>query len=867
MSLKLMKVLSILVVLSLFLVACNGAAQSTEIPQNTNPPANTIAPESPTSAPAAAPTQPVVVEQPKTSRLGGWLDKIIFSAIPDAEPAVAQIQAGAIDLYSAAIDKADVYEKVLADPSLSSAKVYGSSNQILFNTVQCTDTNLLNPFTDMKIREAMNWAIDRNYVVQEIFGGLAKAKYTPFTTAFPDYARYADIFGAVETKYAYDLEKAKAVVNAQMPTLGATMGADGKWQYKGKPVVVIGLIRTEDKRKEIGNYFANQMELLGFTVDRQEKIRVEAAPIWQGDPLPCTFNYYTAGWISPQIYRDEGLNFDQYNTGKLTQITVMNAYQPSAVLLKMSDDLYTNNFKSMDERRELFSKAVPMSMEESWWGVWVNDSIAFEAFSNKVEGASDLAAGFGSQLFPFTIRKIGNEGGEVKIANSALLVDAWNPVAGSNWVDDNIVRGMTVDYGIVYNPYTGLIMPKLVQKSEVLAEEGLPIAEPQSDWTTLNFAKEIVVPDDAWVDWDATNQKFITAAEKHAADPAWTQTAKIKNTVVYIPELWKTTWHDGSSFTPADFVFGLIMHFDPGKAESKIYDEDMGSSLATFLNHFKGVRIVSTDPLTIETYDDQYQLDAENNAKDWFPNYYTLTSYAGGMMAWHNLAPAIQGEADGKMAFTKNKSTLKEVDYTSQISGPTLDVQMAYVDQYIADKYIPFAPTMGAYVTADEAVARYNNLKAFYAAHKHMVIGTGPYIIDQVFPVEGSITVVRNENYLFPADQFAGFSSPEMMTLAVEGPAAVFAGEVATFDVSLKFGDQPYPVKSVDSISYTLFNSNGESIYTGKVDFVADGQYSITLSTEVTAQLTEGTSKLSVAAASKTVSLPAFETVEFVVTK
>ncbi len=119
------------------------------------------------------------VEKPKTSRLGGWLDKIIFSAIPDAEPAVAQIQAGAVDIYSATIDKADVYEKVLGDPSLSSAKVYGSSNQILFNTVQCTDTSLLNPFTDMKIREAMNWAIDRNYVVQEIFGGLAKAKYYP----------------------------------------------------------------------------------------------------------------------------------------------------------------------------------------------------------------------------------------------------------------------------------------------------------------------------------------------------------------------------------------------------------------------------------------------------------------------------------------------------------------------------------------------------------------------------------------------------------------------------------------------------------------------------------------------------------------
>ncbi len=54
MSLKSMKLLSLLVVLSLFLVACNGAAQPTEIPQNTDPPTDTSAPESPTSEPAPA---------------------------------------------------------------------------------------------------------------------------------------------------------------------------------------------------------------------------------------------------------------------------------------------------------------------------------------------------------------------------------------------------------------------------------------------------------------------------------------------------------------------------------------------------------------------------------------------------------------------------------------------------------------------------------------------------------------------------------------------------------------------------------------------------------------------------------------------
>jgi hypothetical protein len=965
-------VISLVVLMSMFLGACAPAATvapaapATEAPAA---PATTVATEAPAAPAAAAPA----TEAPKFNGKGGWLDKVVFSAIPDAEPAVAQIQAGTVDVYSATIDKADVFEKVKADANLAYAMTYGSSNQMLLNTVTCTDKTKLNPFSNQNIREAMNWAIDRNYVVQEIFGGLAKPKFNPFTTAFPDYARYADLFSAVETKYAYNLDKAKAVVDTEMPKMGATKGTDGKWQYQGKPVVLIGLIRTEDKRKEIGNYFSNQMETLGFTVDRQEKIRKEASPIWQGDPLPCTFNFYTAGWISPQIYRDEGLNFIQYNTGQLQQLPVMNAYEPTKELADVESKLYTNAFTSMDERRTLWDKALTMSMQQSWWGIWVNDSITFEAYSKNVEGASDLAGGMaGAQVYPYTARITGKEGGELRIANSAILVDAWNPIAGSNWIDDTIIRNFTTDYGVIYNPYTGLLMPKLVTKAEMVAQEGLPIAKPQGDWMTLSTAAKIDVPDDAWVDWDAITQKFVTAAEgkakvavaadqvskveakltellaavkmskldaatlttlltdfgtfynttagttidvaakvaeadtvtaisdkvtevtalktdaeKVTALTSYVEgfitglapediftlakhdygTAKTKVTVVYTPDLWKTTWHDGSPMTVADFVFNMIMTFDPGKKDSKIYDPSEGASLDTYLTHFKGVKIVATDPLTIETYDDQFALDAENNVADWYPNINRVTAFAGGMTAWHNLTPAVQAEADGKMAFSKDKSTNNKVDYTSQVSGPTVEVQMGYVDQDITNKYIPFAPTMSQYLTADDAIARYNNLKTFYAVHKHIVLGTGPYYVDQVFPVEGSITVTRYNDYLYPAGQFDALAAPKLMTLSVDGPTAVVAGQEATFNATITTNDKPYATADMDKVSYTLFNTDGTILASGAVDPVSDGQYTITLAADVTSKLKEGTAKLTVAAASKVVSLPVFETVEFVVTK
>jgi ABC-type transport system substrate-binding protein len=44
----------------------------------------------------------LLVVGPRTDRKGGWLDKIIFTAIEEADPAVAQLEAGAIDVMPSA---------------------------------------------------------------------------------------------------------------------------------------------------------------------------------------------------------------------------------------------------------------------------------------------------------------------------------------------------------------------------------------------------------------------------------------------------------------------------------------------------------------------------------------------------------------------------------------------------------------------------------------------------------------------------------------------------------------------------------------------------------------------------------------------
>jgi peptide/nickel transport system substrate-binding protein len=881
MNKKISIVLSLVVLASMLLSACGVAT-------TVAPPAPTTAPTQPpaakatnTAAPAPTAVVPPTAVPPtataKPVRLGGWLDQVVFTGIADAQPAVAQLQAGAIDLYNVTVGDPNLFNTVKADKNLSYSVSYGGFDQLMFNTVACTDKNVLNPFTDMKIREAMNWAVDRNYVSQEILGGLGTPRFTVVDDASADAARYAADMAAMATEYAYNLAKAQTVVDAEMATLGATKDAAGKFQYKGKPVTIIGLIRTEDARKQMGIYFAQQLEKLGFTVNQQLKTRAEAGPIWQGADLgACAFGYYTAGWISSAITLDEGNMFAQYNTGDIQNIPLFLKYQPSPEYSAVLKALENNTFKTMAERDQLFHQAFQYSMTESWQGVMVANTISFSPFSAKMEGASDLMAGFGTTLFPFTARFTGQEGGSLRIAESGPFVQAWNPVAGSNWVDDLYPQNMTNDHGTIPNPYTGLNMAKLVTKMELVAKTGLPINK-TLDWVTMKSADSIAVPDDAWADWDATKQVFITAKDRlanakaaaakdpKALDAGYTQTANVQVTVTFTPDLFKTKWHDGANFSMGDILMDMILSFDPAKKDSKIYDAGSVPGLETFMSHFKGVKIVSTDPLTITTWDDKYQLNAESNVFSWYPSY--AEGYLYGSASWANLTPAILAEIDGKMAFSLPKSGDAKIDETSLISGPTLLIQSQYLDKVAASGDVPFAPTLGQYVKIDEAKASYAALQAFYKAHGHLLIGTGPYYIDKVDTTAISITLKRFPDYLFPADQFTGFSEAPVATATVDGPTQVKAGDDAPFTVTVKLKDKPYPSTDIAKVGYTLFGSDGSVIASGEATKTAEGAYAIDITPDVSAKMLAGATSLSVAVASKTVALPTFVTYQFIVTQ
>ncbi|HEY64529.1 MAG TPA: ABC transporter substrate-binding protein [Caldilineae bacterium] len=859
MNKRLLPVLSLLLVAVLALTACAREkptptpAPTPEVTKAEVQPTPTPVPPTPTPVPPT-PT-PVPPTPTPEARTGAWVDQLVFTVQEQADVAVSQLKSKDIDVYAYSVSDPQLFKKVKDDPDLKYAEAYGAYVELTFNPVgpEYGDGEL-NPFSNPRIREAVNWLIDRDYIVQEIYGGLALIKLLPITSAFPDYARYVDTVRALEAKYAYNMDKAKAIIEEEMKKMGAEL-VDGKWTYNGNPVTIKFIIRTEDERKEIGDYVANQFEAIGFTVERMYKNRTEASALWiRTDPAEAQWTMYTGGWITTAIDRDQGSNFSFFYTPRGIPVPLWQAYTPSPEFDEVALKLENNDFATMEERGELFRKAMELALQDSV-RVWIADQKSFSPYRADVEVSADLAGGIaGAQVYPYTIRRTEGPGGTVKIAQPGLLVEPWNPLGGSNWIYDTMPQRATGEFATVADPFTGLDWPNRIEKAELYVKKGLPVAK-TLDWVDLKFVDEIVVPDDAWVDWDAENQRFITAAEKYTE----TVTANTKSVVYYPADMFQiVAWHDGSPITVGDFVMGMILTFDRGKEASPIYDEAVVPDLQSFLSHFKGVRIVSTDPLIIETYDDQYSLDAENSISTWWPYY----DY--GQAPWHTLAVAYKAEENKELAFSQDKADSLEVEWMSFISGPSLDVLKKYLDEATSEGFIPYANTLGQYITADEAKARYENLNKFYETYQHFWVNTGPFILKAVHPVEGSLELVRNENYPDPANKWLRFSQPKIASVEVDGPGRVKVGEEAAFDVTITYQGEPYPADEIAEVKYLVFDVNGDLVATGEATLVEDGHYQVVLGSDVTSKLEAGSNRIEIAVSPKTVSVPSFADMEFV---
>jgi peptide/nickel transport system substrate-binding protein len=310
------------------------------------------------------------------------------------------------------------------------------------------------------------------------------------------------------------------------------------------------------------------------------------------------------------------------------------------------------------------------------------------------------------------------------------------------------------------------------------------------------------------------------------------------------------------------------MTFDQGKPESAIYDEDVAGNLEAFLSHFKGVKIVSTSPLVIETYDDNFYADAELDASligAWWPG--PTAGYLYGEAPWESIAIGNIAAANKQLAWGAGGADRNKVEWTSFIGGPSLDILAKDLDTALAAQTIPYAPTMSAYITAANATARYTALKAWYTARGHFWDGTGPYYLASVDLNAGSAVVKNNADYVDKANRWSGFGQAPLAVAVLDGPAQVKIGSQAVFNVTLtmKSTGNPYAGADVKAVKFLIYDAQGATVYVGAGVAASGGKYTLTVPADVTAKLVAGTGRIEAAAVLIPVAIPAFTTLDYTV--
>lgn len=766
---------------------------------------------------------------------GPWPDEIAFFEESDENKAVDMLATGAADIYLWGTSTAAVFQKIRTSPAIKYGVAYGMFNELSINPAEFKTG--WNPFTNPRMREAINYIIDRNYIANDIFAGLAIPKWVSIISAFPDYGKLADVIKPMEFQYRYDFEKGKQIIYEEMAKMGATL-VDGKWNYKGSPVVLKVLIRTEDQRKDIGIYTANQLDKLGFTTDRMLRRRTEASPIWNtGDPTLGQWNIYTGGWIAGIISLDDSSDPGFFYTplgGGAGAGGFLSWAKPDPIFYEIATKLWRSEYKDDAERIALMGKALPYELKDST-RVWVVDQIsAFPARSN-VEVAVDFGAGTNNRIWTRTIKLGGAAGGTVKAASMGVFVDPWNPVAGTNWLYDAYIQHGIDDTALLISPYTGkYMMNRVVNYTVTVDDKGMKVP---TDVITYK--------------WD-----FATNSPVFAKDLV----ATTKVTATYDTNWGK--YHDGTSVTLADF-FGIpALAHERANPASPLYDEASLPGYQSTKAWYAGWRIVSTNPLKYEWYGNQ------SNPVE--PSW-TAASYIGWPnMPWTVLAIARLAEQNGELAFSSPKSARTKLDWMNLIGGPSLPILAKWLDWAITNKYIPedlknLAAKYNVQITPDEAVAKYQALKKFYQTYGHFWVASGPFFLYKADFTAHQAVERAFRDYPYKADRWAFLSTPPVPELGIKVPTQVVPGLETKINVTVSYKGQPYAKEKVQFVKYLVTDPFGNNVGKGEAAFGSPGTYVVTLSAQTTGSFTPGAYSILAIATSTDVAVPATMTSPFTV--
>ena len=690
------------------------------------------------------------------ARPGSYVDSVTFHRYTDPTEATDSLIAGDIDMYYLAISNDDA-QRVHEAGHYTYESVADTTYGIYLNP---TDdyTNGFNPFALQQVRHAVNYIVDREYIVNEIIGAGAPM-YTPLSPHNNDYLtiyREMGNFGFVR-----DMTEAKRLVSDALLEAGAIMSSDGTWHYDGAPIEISMFIRNDDQiRHKIGELLAADFEEIGFVVNKTYgNLQESLFTIRFTDPAEQAWHVYTDAWT--------GIGGSKYSAEILLGVFYAPIFgsMPGAVggggdghwryqnstLDEYALYLYTEKYESLEQRAEWLVDMATLGTQES---VRVFIAVGNELYpvSSNVEGIVGAnRVGITSRYTPINVQLVDGQQ-DLDIGVRHVVQSAWNPVAGFRDVYSYHVWNLLSDRDFEFDPHT----------SDLYESRNAIVSV-----TTAGPDGTLPVPSSTII-WDPDTHAWITP-EKFEAQTKVVLDLKLAN------------WHSGQRMDLNDILFPIVFnrehHIDHRHTEtSSLVDPH---SELPFIARIQGVNILDGD--TVEVYTNYRHHDEDRLA------------YLAGVwspLPWEILYAMDRMIHTGDADWSVSAAALRSGNWMDMLDSEDASMAKAYLEMFMNTEYENHIPYfLYENKTSDYVTERYNASISWIDDKGHMVISNGPFYLTDMITRDADGDVVRmvlnqfdDPTYPLGPETWSAFTGYEPLSGEVQiGALAPVTGNAARY--------------------------------------------------------------------------------------
>ena len=721
----------------------------------------------------------------ESSQKGAYTDNLQFIQYLDGNIALHDIQAGNLDTYFFRIPLETV-ASISKDPNVKIYEKNAGSFGFLLNPAPSKNPNILNPFQFKEIRFAVNYLINREFVVDEILNGYGSVQIDPFGISSPEYEALIPVIESYNFKYNPSL--AKGIIEKSLISHGATK-LDGKWTYNGSPISIKLMIRSDDlPRKSMGEMLANELEKIGFTVQRDYGDLNKANLVVYGkDPQELSWQVYTEGFGGTS-------QFVRYNPSTAAQMyspyfgSMPGRGNPSfwnyqnSTLDKITQSIEFSNFTSEEERNELLRQALTLGIQESV-RLFVAQNIDPYAASSSIKGLiNDFGAGISTSKSLINARSIKNTS-SINVGVKEVYQGAWNNVGGCNDIYCTNILSLVSDSPTSRNPYTG---------------EVIPLRNEWTNITTMGPEKRLAVDNDA-VTWNPSDQKWEDVGKN---------TSKSKVTL----HLVFSNWQNGQAMNKADLIYQLYFPYEwSSKINStdQTYDPEFAQPAQVALKYLRGTKFLNNS--TLVSFVDYWHFDKKEIAD--FASVWATSP-------WEVNAAIERLVKNGVFAYSRTEATVKNIEWLSLIIPSHAQAIKQELEKMKAEGFVP-APLKGM-VSVDEALRRYDASIKWITEHNHAIIGNGPYEIKNYNPAGRviSLAAFRDSSYPFPKGYWSIYESPKLAKFEkVQYPKIVTRGLPLKISGNVTIGGNYI---SNATLTYFIFDKDNHQVTQGTGKWIDD---------------------------------------------